>query len=148
MTCLRSPTLPRILTMSGTLQTFRQQQLQTGVAPAILKELKANVRRVQAEIAETLDKALMDQYGQKSLPTFRASHKPFHWYAEYNGVMATGGFDVIVGNPPYVEYSKVRGEYAVRGYKTEKSGNLYAYVMELSAKISQEKANSRHDSSA
>jgi hypothetical protein len=123
-------TLPQIKTMAGTLRTFRQQQLQTGIAPATMKTLKKNVREKQGEIAATLDKALMDQYGQTNLDAFRASHKPFHWYAEYNGVMANGGFDVIVGNPPYVEYSKIRKEYTIRGYLTEDSGNLYAYTME------------------
>lgn len=122
--------LPQIKTMAGTLATFRDQQLQTGVAPTTLKTLKTNVRRVQGEIADNLDKALMDQYGQTNLAAFRASHKPFHWYAEYNGVMASGGFDVIVGNPPYVEYSKVRKEYTIRGYKTESCGNLWAFACE------------------
>ena len=42
--------------------------------------------------------------------------------------MQDGGFDVIVGNPPYVEYTKVKNEYTVRGYSTESCGNLYAFM--------------------
>jgi len=129
--------LPQIKTMAGTLATFREQQLQTGVAPATLKTLKASVRRVQSEIADKLDKALMDQYGQTNLAAFRASHKPFHWCAEYNGVMATGGFDVIVGNPPYVEYSKIRAEYTIRGYDTLSCSNLWVFTVERSHAIVQ-----------
>ena len=35
------------------------------------------------------------------------SHQPFHWLAEfYQIIKGNGGFDVIIGNPPYVEYSK------------------------------------------
>ena len=49
--------------------------------------------------------------------------------------MKNGGFDVIIGNPPYVEYSKVRREYTVKGYQTESCGNLYAYVLERSITI-------------
>jgi len=45
-------------------------------------------------------------------------------------VLADGGFDVIVGNPPYVEYSKVRKDYTIRRYATEKAGNLYAMCTE------------------
>ena len=45
------------------------------------------------------------------------------------------GFDLIIGNPPYVEYSKVRETYKVKDYATEKCGNLYAFVMERSLKI-------------
>ena len=39
---------------------------------------------------------------------------------------------MIIGNPPYVEYNKVKKDYAIRGYKTESCGNLYAFVMERS----------------
>ena len=37
---------------------------------------------------------------------------------------------VIVGNPPYVEYSRVKREYSLKGYETETCGNLYAFVLE------------------
>ena len=35
-------------------------------------------------------------------------HQPFHWFARVLRHHQGGGFDVIIGNPPYVEYSKVR----------------------------------------
>ena len=40
-----------------------------------------------------------------------ASHQPFHWFVEFYGIMTKGGFDVVIGNPPYVEYRTVREEY-------------------------------------
>jgi hypothetical protein len=46
--------------------------------------------------------------------------------------MKRGGFGVIIGNPPYVEYSKVRTEYSIKNYQTEACGNLYAYIFERS----------------
>ena len=58
------------------------------------------------------------------------SHKPFHWFIAFYGILKKGGFDVIIGNPPYVEYSKVKKEYTVRGYETESCGNLYAFTFE------------------
>jgi len=42
---------------------------------------------------------------------------------------------VVIGNPPYVEYSKVRKEYKLYNYITEDCGNLYAFVYERSSKI-------------
>ena len=42
---------------------------------------------------------------------------------------------MIIGNPPYVEYSKVKKEYAIQGYETEKCGNLYAFASERSLKL-------------
>ncbi|MDE0483662.1 MAG: Eco57I restriction-modification methylase domain-containing protein, partial [Candidatus Poribacteria bacterium] len=52
------------------------------------------------------------------------------------GILQGGGFDVIIGNPPYVEYSKVKKQYAVVEYKTEKCGNLYAMSIERSFDLS------------
>ena len=43
------------------------------------------------------------------------SHRPLHWFVEFYGIMRRGGFDVVIGNPPYVEYSKTKTDYTVRG---------------------------------
>ncbi|HEY5005173.1 MAG TPA: DNA methyltransferase [Ktedonobacteraceae bacterium] len=57
----------------------------------------------------------------------------FHWFEEFPEVMERGGFDVIIGNPPYVEYSKVRHEYQAAGSEAAVVyGNLYAAVLERS----------------
>ena len=73
-----------------------------------------------------------------------ADYQPFHWIAEYYEIIAEhGGFDVIIGNPPYVEYTrKVKGVsisdlYELQGYETLSCGNLYAFVMERSYKLGQ-----------
>lgn len=64
---------------------------------------------------------------------WKDSHKPFHWFVEFYGIVNDkGGFDVIIGNPPYVEYSKVKKDYNILNYETEKCGNLYAFVIERS----------------
>ena len=55
--------------------------------------------------------------------------------------MRDGGFDVIIGNPPYVEYSKVRATYQVIDFNTLSCGNLYAFVMERSMRL---KSSSGH----
>ena len=60
------------------------------------------------------------------------SHKPFHWFVQFYSILKSGGFDVIIGNPPYVEYSKVKKQYTVSKCKTEKCGNLYAMSIERS----------------
>ena len=132
------PTLPQIETMTGTLAKFRRQQLETGIPVGTLKTLKENIRRVQSEIADTLDKALNYEYGgdDRRLPAFRASHQPFHWYAEFNGVMARSGFDIIVGNPPYAELRSLTG-YSVEQYKTAVTRNLYPVVIERCLPLSQ-----------
>jgi Eco57I restriction-modification methylase len=62
----------------------------------------------------------------------RLDRQQFHWGSEFADVMAGGGFDVIIGNPPYVEYARVAKEYRIRDYGTGDCGNLYAFVVERS----------------
>jgi hypothetical protein len=117
------------------LRHFRDLQTRLGVESGVFKEAKAEIEGQMTAIRAELDEALMQDYGLSDLPAFRRTHKPFHWYVEFNSVLANGGFDVIVGNPPYVEYSKVRGEYTIRGYITEHTGNIYAFTYERTIKI-------------
>ena len=80
-----------------------------------------------------------EQQYQQKYAEWLNNHQPFHWFVEFYGIMQHGGFDVIIGNPPYVEYSKVRKEYQVHGYDTIECGNLYAVVLERSFSIANEK---------
>ncbi len=116
------------------MASFRDLQTHIGVKAATFKDAKTRLNATLTEICADLDTALMQDYAQSDLAAFRHSHKPFHWYMEFNGVMANGGFDVIVGNPPYVESNKV-SEYSIRNYELEASHNLYAYTMERAAHL-------------
>lgn len=54
------------------------------------------------------------------------SHQPFHWIAEfYEIINDRGGFDVIIGNPPYVS----KGEISYLTNETFKCSDLYGYVI-------------------
>ena len=68
--------------------------------------------------------------GRGDFQKWLKSHKPFHWFIEFYGILNNGGFDVIIGNPPYVELSKIRSQYTVTGFSSEESGNLYCPMME------------------
>ena len=58
------------------------------------------------------------------------SHQPFNWFVDFYGIMKSGGFNVVIGNPPYVEYKEVKSAYTIIGYSTEKCGNLFSFVVE------------------
>lgn len=73
------------------------------------------------------------------------SHQPFNWIAEfYDIIHGNGGFDVIIGNPPYVGYTRKNKEtgkavietYRIaNSYKTLPSSNLYAFTIERTKSI-------------
>jgi len=119
---------------------FRQQQTELGgeVTPADKDRLRAALKPLEDE----LNRYLAGEYGvdlrrKKAFEDWRKSHKPFHWFIEFHSIMARGGFDVIIGNPPYVEYRLVRGDYTLPPglYKAEAAGNLYAFCMERSTSL-------------
>ena len=90
-----------------------------------------------AKLNDKMNTHLAREYGKGDKPAdyekWQQSHQPFHWVAEFYGIIEQdGGFDVVIGNPPYVEYSKVKKTYTVKNYETESCGNLYAYFMERS----------------
>lgn len=119
---------------------FRQMQTEHGMDAKEFSAAKAELRRRLDKLRNELDRFLAGEYGvdadkPKLYEHWRKSHEPFHWLAEFYGIMGSGGFDVIIGNPPYVDYRKVRSEYTVRNFKTETCGNLYAYVLERCSQL-------------
>jgi hypothetical protein len=59
----------------------------------------------------------------------------FQWSTEFPTAMERGGFDVVLGNPPFVAYEDVRPLYAVRGFETQPCGDLSAYVTERALQL-------------
>lgn len=124
---------------------FREQQTELG-GVVTLSDKQALINRLK-ELEDELDRYLAFEYGinqgnirdikeyEKRFTQWRESHQPFHWFIEFYGIMKEGGFDVIIGNPPYVEYKKVKGQYLVKGYQTERCENLYAYVIERNNRL-------------
>jgi len=91
------------------------------------------------EERDRLDRFLAQEYGvdvndTTAFKQWRQSHQPFHWCVEFDKVMQHGGFDVIIGNPPYVEYAEIKRVYQLLPgiYNTSACRNLYAYFAERS----------------
>jgi SAM-dependent methyltransferase len=56
---------------------------------------------------------------------------PFHWRLKFSEVFDRfGGFDIIIGNPPYIERSKL--DYPTLFLQNDDCGNTYAYFFEVS----------------
>ena len=117
---------------------FRQQQIELGgdVTAADKKQLRDRLKVLEDE----LNGYLAGEYGikanqLKAQSQWLSSHKPFHWFIEFHSIMKEGGFDVIIGNPPYVEYKDIKAQYSVRNFATLDCGDLYALVMERSTEL-------------
>ena len=114
---------------------FRQQQTELG--GAVRSDDKQVLRDKLKVLEDELNRFLADEYRvdlnkKAAYQNWLSSHKPFHWFIEFYGILKDGGFDVIIGNPPYVNYSKTKEEYRVieGNFETIKCGNLYALVTE------------------
>ncbi len=110
---------------------------------ASLKDAKKTLTEKLKKLNDELDIYQAHLYGvdAKNKPVqfaaWKKSHQPFHWFAEfYDIVHDRGGFDVIIGNPPYVEYSKIKKSYSIlNSFKTLSCNNLYAFVFEQSSSL-------------
>lgn len=64
--------------------------------------------------------------------------KPFHWEDEFKDVFAEGGFDVVVGNPPYVRMELIKDfkPYLKNNYKVFSGrADLFVYFFEKALDI-------------
>ena len=121
-------------------QRFHQMQTTLDMDVAEFAGSKKALRDRLRGLNTRLDEYLADWYGirvkdKKAFEQWKKSHQPFHWFAEFYGIMSHGGFDVIIGNPPWIEYAKVRKGYTVRDYQTESCGNLHALCTECGLRI-------------
>ncbi len=114
---------------------FRQMQTVYEYKDETQPEFKRELRGRLNLLADKLDRYLAEVYGkdphrQKEFETWRRNHQPFHWFTEFYGIITGGGFDVIIGNPPWKEYASVKKVYTVRGYSSETCGNLHGICTE------------------
>ena len=117
---------------------FREQQTDYGMQTNQYSAAKGDLQTRLAALRTELDRYLATEYGidlrkQADFERWRSSHQPFHWFVEYYGILKEGGFDVVIGNPPYLERKQVN--YAVRDYKTTGSGAIHAFCMERSSQL-------------
>jgi hypothetical protein len=113
-------------------ERYKEIQLTQGDNAVEFKQAKDELNKRLTEINNELNLLLHKQYAAIPFQKWLDTHQPFHWFAEfYEIVQGNGGFDVIVGNPPYVEYgTKLKTQYVLKNYNTIECGNLHAFVSE------------------
>lgn len=126
--------------VSETYQKFRDLQLIQTDEPDAFKRVKGWLKEHLSELNDLLNRKLYQSTTSEEKMTFEqwlCSHQPFHWLAEFYEIINDhGGFDVIIGNPPYVVYAESKSPYRISShYKTKECVNLYAYCIERSHTI-------------
>jgi hypothetical protein len=115
---------------------YKEVQLSEGDNAETTKKAKEELRDKLTKVNDKLNDVLESLQGPQK--------QAFHWFAEfYEIIMKNGGFDVVIGNPPYVEYTKkdkvtkksVKDMYQLFNYTTISCNNLYGFIIERSTKI-------------
>ncbi len=131
--------------VSGAFKRYKEIQLTFGDDFNEFKKAKTALNERLKELNHDLNKLLHKQATAYQYEDWLQSHQPFHWFAEfYEIIKENGGFDVIIGNPPYVVYTKkdrktkisVAEKYKLKDYTTLQSNNLYSFCIERSNQIS------------
>ena len=116
-------------------ETFKKVQLEQSSDLETYKNAKQELKNRLKKLDELLNKKLYASTvsgGSLKYEDWLKSHQPFHWLAEYYDIInGNKGFDVIIGNPPYVVYTDAKSSYHIgSNYKTRECANLYAFCIE------------------
>ena len=128
--------LDRLQIADAAWRSFRQQQTELGGRVTV--EDKAELKSKLKSLEDELNRYLAGDYGVKAgdkaaYAKWVKSHQPFHWFVEFYGIVSNGGFDVIIGNPPYLETREVN--YQLKNYVCLESNAIHAMCMERSARL-------------
>lgn len=87
------------------------------------EELDKRLKELNHELNQLLHKQAMAHKYEKWLETY----KPFHWYSEfYEIIHDRGGFDIVIGNPPYIPMKKIDYDLKISDFRCS---DLFGFVI-------------------
>jgi len=137
-----------LLIAEKTFKQFRVQQTTHG--GKVTGQDKQTLRNRLKILDDELDCYLASEYGiaednfkssnfkskttyEVAIAKWKASHQPFHWLVEFYGIMHGGGFDVIIGNPPYLELRQVN--YYPKNFVCADGAAIHSMCIERSLRL-------------
>lgn len=113
------------------------QAQKLGISHKEFEKIKKNHEASTNKARNEFDRMFFESdgiYASQDFESWRKSHTPFHWFIEFPEAMTAGGFDAVIGNPPYIAKRKIE-EYTYSGFVTDDCPDIYAPCMERSASI-------------
>ncbi len=112
----------RSLGKTGQAQLFRTSDMQTKILPSMMNNIKCGNSLIAS-----------DYYADKNLLDFGIADQrkvnAFDWEKQFEQVFATGGFDCVIGNPPYgAEFTKDEEIYLRKKF-IQQSYQLDSYLI-------------------
>lgn len=119
---------------------YKEIQLSHGDDYKAFKKAKEELFKYLKELNHELNLLLHKQTSAIEYNTWLNDYKPFHWFAEfYEIISGNGGFDIIIGNPPYLELREIN--YKPEKLRTFSTGAVHCMCIERSIQVLKENGN-------
>jgi len=127
-------------TVARAFERYKQIQLTYGDNYKDFKQAKEELNKRLKELNHELNLLLHKQAEGLKYDKWLENYKPFHWFAEYYEIIqGRKGFDVIIGNPPYLEVRQI--DYQPKKLKTFSTGAVHSMCIERSLQILRKDGN-------
>lgn len=118
------------------------RSLQTEADGGTTKKDKDALQKALDRVRSELNKHLATQHGSGStVDDWVEKQQPFHWFLQFHAIMQAGGFDIIVGNPPYIDVPReldrglLTSVYRTAMDRWSRDEDLYTFMLERSLKL-------------
>ena len=133
----------KAISIARDFQKFQRAQTELGMDHAEIAASKHDLHSKLSDLRGELDALLAKEYGvdanakgSNAFTQWKDSHEPFHWFVEFYEIMSQGGFDVVVGNPPYLSRKKV--PYTLVGLSTDLFPDIYGHFVSQAMAITRD----------
>ena len=127
---------PQVDSLTASYNNFVEIQ-RSSTSGIKLIDAKRELVSKSAVVRLSLDQLFASETGitESKFDKWKQSHVPFHWFVEFPEALSSGGFDVVIGNPPYIKRTDVLKQYQFSGFKSGGLYDIFAPCMERSISL-------------